>query len=139
MNTIAFTCPARWAGRRAAAMTDKSGKGQRRKVGEYCIAVTAIACFTLSSISLSAEPGSQNAPFLLTLADVFKLEYASDPQISPNGQHIVYVRNSMDIMTDRRRSNLWIVESNGSNHRQIAFEGTNQSSPCWSPDAPERY
>ena len=38
--------------------------------------------------------------------DVFSLEYATDPQISPDGDRIVYVRRFMDIMTDRTRSNL---------------------------------
>jgi dipeptidyl aminopeptidase/acylaminoacyl peptidase len=114
-------------------MADKLEKVQKRQVGRYGIAITAIAYIALSSIGFSAEPRSHNVPDLFTLADVFKLEYASDPQIAPNGQHIVYVRNSMDIMTDHRRSDLWILESNGSNHHQIATEGTNPSSPRWSP------
>jgi len=32
--------------------------------------------------------------------DVFQLEHASDPQISPDGTQVIYVRNFMDIMTD---------------------------------------
>ena len=51
--------------------------------------------------------------------DVFGLEYASDPQISPDGERVVYVRNFMDVMTDRRRSNLWIVDVDGSNHKPL--------------------
>ncbi len=53
------------------------------------------------------------------LIDVFQLEYASDPQISPDGQHIVYVRSFMDIMKDQRRSNLWILNADGSDHRPL--------------------
>jgi Tol biopolymer transport system component len=34
---------------------------------------------------------------------------AADPQISPDGKRIVYVRNSADISSDRRVSNLWII------------------------------
>ena len=33
--------------------------------------------------------------------DIFELEWASDPQISPDGEWIAYVRNFMDIMTTR--------------------------------------
>ena len=33
--------------------------------------------------------------------DVFELEWASNPQISPDGSKIVYNRNGMDIMKDR--------------------------------------
>ena len=41
--------------------------------------------------------------------DVFELEIAADPQISPDGSQIAYARRSNDIMTDRTRSNIWIV------------------------------
>ncbi len=62
--------------------------------------------------------------------DVFALEYAADPQISPDGRQVVYVRTSMDVMRDRRRSELWIVNVDGSGHRRLGEGG----SPRWSPD-----
>ncbi len=66
--------------------------------------------------------------------DVFELEYGSDPQISPDGRHVVYVRNFMDIMADRVRSNLWIINFDGSEHRPLTSGNNNYSSPRWSPD-----
>jgi len=66
--------------------------------------------------------------------DVFQLEYADDVQISPDGNRIVYVRVSHDIMTDRARRNLWIVNADGSNNRPLRSEAKNFSSPRWSPD-----
>ncbi|MGD8441045.1 MAG: S9 family peptidase [Holophagae bacterium] len=71
---------------------------------------------------------------IFSLADVFQLEYAADPQISPDGTRIVYVRTFMDIMTDRRRSNLWIIDVDGSNHRPLTTGSENHHSPRWSPD-----
>ncbi|MDH4020600.1 MAG: S9 family peptidase [Xanthomonadales bacterium] len=70
----------------------------------------------------------------LVNSDIFGLEYASDPQISPDGEQIVYVRKSMDIMKDRGRSNLWIIDSDGNNHRAIASSSTDYFSPRWSAD-----
>jgi len=67
-------------------------------------------------------------------SDVFGLEYAGDPQIAPNGENVVYVRKSMDIMKDRSRSNLWIIDANGSNHRAIASSSADFFSPRWSAD-----
>jgi dipeptidyl aminopeptidase/acylaminoacyl peptidase len=66
--------------------------------------------------------------------DVFQLEYAEDVQISPDGSRIVYVRVSHDIMTDRARRNLWIIDSDGGNHRPLRSESKNFQSPRWSPD-----
>lgn len=65
--------------------------------------------------------------------DVFGMEYAQDPQISPDAKHIVYVRQSFDIMKDRSRANLWIVDSNGKTHRAIASSAASFFSPRWSP------
>jgi acylaminoacyl-peptidase len=66
--------------------------------------------------------------------DVFQLEYADDVQISPDGSRIVYVRVSHDIMTDRTRRNLWIVNADGTNNRPLRSEARNFTSPRWSPD-----
>lgn len=66
--------------------------------------------------------------------DVFELEWVEDPQIAPDGEAIVYVRRSMDKMKDRRISRLWMMDSDGSNHRKLTARDVNESSPRWSPD-----
>lgn len=66
--------------------------------------------------------------------DIFELEIASDPQISPDGESVAYVRQSMDIMTDRARSNIWLVDVSGGGHRPILSGTDSFSSPRWSPD-----
>ena len=63
--------------------------------------------------------------------DVFELEWASDPQISPDGRSIAYVRSYMDVMKDQRRGDLWLVGADGSEHRPLQKLA---SSPRWSPD-----
>ncbi len=66
--------------------------------------------------------------------DVFQLEYADDVQVSPDGSRIVYVRASHDIMTDRVRRNLWMINADGSNHRPLRSEVRSFLSPRWSPN-----
>ena len=66
--------------------------------------------------------------------DVFQLEYTDDVQISPDGSRIVYERVSHDIMTDRARRNLWMVNADGTNNRPLRSEAKNFMSPRWSPD-----
>ena len=77
-----------------------------------------------------AVPGAAQTKTPFQPMDVFQLEYAADPQISPDGSQVVYVRTSMDIMRDRQRPELWIVNADGSGHRRLAAG----SSPRWSPD-----
>ncbi len=66
--------------------------------------------------------------------DVFELEFANDPRISPDGSQIVYERQSNDVMTDGSRKSLWIVNSDGSKHRPLVSGTQSASSPRWSPD-----
>ena len=65
----------------------------------------------------------------LELTDIFSMEYVSDPQISPDGTKIVYVRNSKDIMTDKNLSNLWILNADGSKNRPLTTGNSNSNSP----------
>lgn len=64
--------------------------------------------------------------------DVFELEWATDPIIQ--GESVFYVRNFMDIMKDVKRSNIWRVSSDGTDHRPVTTGLNNNSSPRLSPD-----
>jgi acylaminoacyl-peptidase len=66
--------------------------------------------------------------------DLFDFQFATDPQISPDGKQIVYVRMFADIMTDQRYANLWIIDADGSHHRPLTSGNQSDSSPRWSPD-----
>ena len=66
--------------------------------------------------------------------DVFNLQYVQDPQISYDGNKIVYVRTMMDIMKDGKRSSLWIINSDGSDHKKLTSNERNERSPRWSSD-----
>ena len=57
-------------------------------------------------------------------------EQVRDPQISPDGRQIVYTRRRVDKITDRWRSSLWIMSTDGSRNRHL----TEGSSARWSPD-----
>ncbi len=81
-----------------------------------------------------SRAGAAPNPHLFDLMDVFELEWASDPQISPDGSQVVYVRNSMDVMKDRKRAELWIVDTQGRSHRRLTIGDGRESSPRWSPD-----
>jgi dipeptidyl aminopeptidase/acylaminoacyl peptidase len=72
-----------------------------------------------------AQPASDR----LTL-DLFpEYETVSDPQLSPDGAQIIYTRQGVDKVNDRRSSALWIMNADGSKNRFLA-EGSNAR---WSP------
>jgi dipeptidyl aminopeptidase/acylaminoacyl peptidase len=65
--------------------------------------------------------------------DLFDLAQATDPEISPDGRWIAYVRQSNDIMTDRAVKSLWLVDTRSGEQTPLVTEG-NPSGPRWSPD-----
>lgn len=101
----------------------------------FLVAVLTIDLTAVSRANSQESPGGQsNDAALLRPLDVFQLEYASDPQIAPDGQGVVYVRNHFDLMKDRRRGNLWWLASDGSQQRPLTTGNRNYGTPRWSPD-----
>ena len=66
--------------------------------------------------------------------DVFALQWVSNPQVSPDGQRIVYNRNAMDIMTDGKTSRLWIMDFDGGNNLPLTGRDVDEGAAAWSPD-----
>jgi dipeptidyl aminopeptidase/acylaminoacyl peptidase len=93
------------------------------------VTIQRLVCLiAIVSTPLAAQETDRFQP-----ADVFQLEVAADPRISPDGSRIVYVRTGFDIMTDRARTSLWIINSDGSGHRPLASGPVNYTQPRWSP------
>ncbi|WP_298912995.1 S9 family peptidase [uncultured Algimonas sp.] len=69
-----------------------------------------------------------------TAERVFDIEYASDPQISPNGRSVVYVRRSMDRKSDTNRGDLWRLDVASGAHRPLIVGEASKGNPRWSPD-----
>ncbi|WP_298189148.1 S9 family peptidase [Novosphingobium sp.] len=66
-------------------------------------------------------------------ADLFGLEIADSPQISPDGARVAYVRKSGDVMADKMRSAIWLVDVKTGEQVPLAGAGS-QFAPVWSPD-----
>ncbi|MFT5677651.1 S9 family peptidase [Patiriisocius sp. Uisw_047] len=84
--------------------------------------------FLLFTIQLNAQNKKNFEPL-----DVFQLEYTGDPQISPDGHWILYLRTGFDIMKDASARNLWLLSSDGSVHRKLTSSQENERQGRWSP------
>ena len=66
--------------------------------------------------------------------DLFNLAVAADPEISPDGRRIAYVRQSNDIMQDRAVSSIWMIDTATGRQTPLAGQDGDAFSPRWSPD-----
>jgi acylaminoacyl-peptidase len=82
---------------------------------------------------VAAMPAAAQDVRPLEMMDIFDLEWASSPQISPDGSHVVYVRNFYDVMTDTSRSNLWLINVASGEQRPLTSGTNRNASPAWSP------
>ncbi len=89
----------------------------------------AILSALLASLALAQQKSDR-----LTPMDVFHLQYAADPQISPDGKRIVYTRQFSDVIADKRESNLWIINLDGTEDRALTTGNYSDSAARWSPD-----
>ncbi len=96
--------------------------------------VAAVCLLLASALFGPAAAADDETLRPLTAKDVFELQHASDPQISPDGSRVVYERAVNDIMTDRTRRNLWIIDADGTNHRPLYSGPDDYTSPRWSHD-----
>jgi len=93
----------------------------------------SVLCFAQEK-QAKKEDKSQERSDRLTAMDVFSLQFAADPQISPDAKRIVYVRQFADVMNDKRESNLWIINADGTEDRGLTNGNFSDSSPRWSPE-----
>ena len=66
----------------------------------------------------------------LSLDHYKNYEWTSNPTLSPNGEQILYSRSWINLIDDKRETDLWIMNKNGSTNRFFL----NGSNGKWSPD-----
>jgi dipeptidyl aminopeptidase/acylaminoacyl peptidase len=78
-------------------------------------------------------PASESRPVFAPM-DVFELQWADRPAVSPDGRRIVYERRFFDPMKDVRRSNLWLVDVASGQSRPLTSGSVSDGQATWSPD-----
>src|SRR5436309_2087520 len=91
------------------------------------LALLLAVALSLPSALLAADKRS------ITEMDLFNFVWIADPQISPDGSRVVFVRVWVNQKADRYDTALWIVPTDGGAARQLTA-GPRDSNPRWSPD-----
>ncbi|HEY5645688.1 MAG TPA: S9 family peptidase, partial [Pseudomonadales bacterium] len=87
---------------------------------------------TLAIVCQTAAWSQERQPF--SVRDLVGMDRISDLQVAPDGSRIVFVLSSLDRAANRRRSDLWMVRSDGNELRRLTTHEAADFNPRWSPD-----
>ena len=94
----------------------------------------AIAFASLALCSVAAATPAESPSHVFEGRDIFSLQYVVDPQIRPDGHAVAYVRVTYDIMTDRPRRSIWLVDTDTGAQTPLSSGAGSSYSPRWSAD-----
>jgi Tol biopolymer transport system component len=89
---------------------------------------------TLVAMSLVSPATAQIDRRPLSIEDFLALERVADPQVSPDGQWVVYTVIAPDLAANTRASDLWLVSTDSGAPRRISDRRSGGRAARWSPD-----
>lgn len=66
--------------------------------------------------------------------DFAAIRDVDEPNLSPDGQSVVYVVGTIDLKKDKEAKNLWLAKWDSAENRPLTFGENQQTHPRWSPD-----
>src|SRR4029453_6614075 len=81
----------------------------------------------------TAAPRAAGKRFI-TETDLLKFTWIADPQISPDGSTVAFVRVTVNEKENRYESSLYAVPASGSEAPRRLTSGIRDVSPRWAPD-----
>ncbi|HZU45456.1 MAG TPA: hypothetical protein VE994_22445, partial [Terriglobales bacterium] len=88
--------------------------------------------FLFATYLIAQNPAPAQKRFI-TEKDMFDFIWVADPQISPDGSRVVFVRVNVNDKKLGYETSLWVVPTSGGEPRRLTT-GPHDSSPRWSPD-----
>jgi len=88
--------------------------------------------FVLLTLVLAVSPAAAQKRSI-TEKDLFNFVWIADPQISPDGAAVAFVKVTVNEKKDGYNTAIWIVSTATSESRQLT-NGTRDTNPRWSPD-----
>ncbi|HEV2960367.1 MAG TPA: S9 family peptidase [Candidatus Angelobacter sp.] len=93
-----------------------------------CIRLTTLSLCIFVTFFAVAQKRS------ITEKDLFQFNWIGDPQISPDGSRVAFVKVSVNDKKDGYDTSIWSVSMRGDEQPTRIGNGSHDSSPSWSPD-----
>ncbi|UCC71981.1 MAG: S9 family peptidase [Gemmatimonadota bacterium] len=92
------------------------------------------ALVSLLLFAAASAAFGQEGPRPMSVVDLINVPSLGDPQLSPDGEQLLYVLRKADWEQNRTVGHIWRVAVDGSNAIQLTYGEDGESSPRWSPD-----
>lgn len=93
-------------------------------------------CFALLILAAPAATSAQSRR-PITETDLFKFVWAADPQMSPDGSQVAFVRVNINEDKDRYETQIFVVPTDGKGSPRVLTAGRSDRFPRWSPNGRE--
>ena len=80
------------------------------------------------------SPLALGAGRAMTVDDLLAVKSVGDPQVSPDGKHVVYVLSELDRATNKSNSDLYLIALIGGEPKRLTTAPGADNHPRWSPD-----
>src|SRR5438067_2434004 len=84
------------------------------------------------ALAIAAPRAADKRP--ITESDLFKFTWVADPQISPDGSTVAFVRVIVNEKDNRYETSIFLVSTSAGAEPRRITAGTRDVSPRWSPD-----
>ena len=95
------------------------------------LVILCIAAFATPARAVESKPFS--------IHDMLAMDRISNPQLSPDGDWIVFTLRKTDLEENKGRTDLYLIDADGDNFRQLTSHPENDSNPRWAPDSKTIY
>ncbi|HEX3585230.1 MAG TPA: hypothetical protein VH024_04505, partial [Candidatus Angelobacter sp.] len=96
--------------------------------------LTVALCCAAAIAGLSLSQPAQAQKRSITEKDIFHFNWIGDPQISPDGSRVAFVKVTVDEKKTGYDTAIWSVSTSGDEQSRRMTDGKHDSSPRWSPD-----
>src|SRR5438128_5449249 len=93
------------------------------------------SCFVISFVLIAGTATLFAQRRNITEKDLFDFVWIGDPQISPNGSRVAFVRVTVNKKKEGYSTSIWSVPVAGGEEPHQLTKGDHDSTPRWSPDA----
>lgn len=92
------------------------------------------ALWALATVVLGVTPAfCAKAPF--TVDALMRLARIDEPQLSPDGQSIAFTVQTVDLASNSKPSQIYVIPVSGGTPQRLTNEGTSNTRPRWTPDS----